>query len=483
VVTTSWGTCEPISSSLTNQENVLFEAAAAQGQTILAASGDNGSACNAKTLAVQDPASQPYVTGVGGTTINALGPPPSETAWSGSGGGISGSWAMPSYQSNAAKSLNVIGPDASGSPCGAVAGEYCREVPDVSADADVNSGYEVYLNGNWSSSGGTSLAAPLWAAFIALTNASSTCKGTDVGFANPALYLAAVNFPTAFNDVTQGNTDVSGTNGGLYPAGTGYDMATGLGTPNGGVLSSALCQGGVSAPDVITVTRPGNQTGTVGTPVDLPITAADSASGQPLSYSANGLPPGLSIQPSSGLISGAPTSSGNNAVTVTVEDPSGASDSVTFTWTINPSTSTSVPAGSPIVGVASGRCLGVVGASTVPGAALEIRDCSGVSAQAWTLISSTGTLTVYGAPGSSSSLCLGVPVSQVGTTSTPAVKTQSCVTGATTQSWTFQSNGNLVNVAAQQCLTVVNAATANGSGIFLYNCNTGGNEEWSGLVG
>jgi hypothetical protein len=260
-------------------------------------------------------------------------------------------------------------------------------------------------------------------------------------------------------------------------------MATGLGTPNGAVLSSALCQGGVSAPDVITVTRPGNQTGTAGTPVDLPITAADSASGQPLSYSANGLPPGLSIQPSSGLISGAPTSSGNNAVTVTVEDPSGASDSVTFTWTINPSSSTSVPAGSPIVGVASGRCLGVVGTSTVPGAALEIRDCSGVSAQAWTLTSSTGTLTVYGAPGSSSSLCLGVPASQVGTNSTPAVQAQSCVTGATTQSWTLQSNGNLVNAAAGQCLTVVNAATANGSGIFLYNCNTGGNEEWSGLVG
>ncbi len=65
-------------------------------------------------------------------------------------------------------------------------------------------------------------------------NASSACNGTPIGFANPVLYTAAANaYSTDFNDITIGNNDLTGTNAGNFPAGKGYDMATGLGTPNG----------------------------------------------------------------------------------------------------------------------------------------------------------------------------------------------------------------------------------------------------------
>src|SRR6185437_12083526 len=89
--------------------------------------------------------------------------------------------------------------------------------------------------------------------------------------------------------------------------------------------------------NTVTVTNPGNQSGTVGTAVSLQIHATDSASGQTLTYSATGLPAGLSINSSTGLISGTPTTAGTSSVTVTATDTSNASGSASFTWTINSS--------------------------------------------------------------------------------------------------------------------------------------------------
>ncbi|MHB1511227.1 MAG: protease pro-enzyme activation domain-containing protein [Acidimicrobiales bacterium] len=271
VISTSWGLCEPsATASLVTAENTLFEQAATQGQSIFAAAGDSGSEDCGKgsaTLAVDDPASQPYVTGVGGTTLTALGPPPTETVWNESasgkgagGGGISTYWTMPSYQANAPSSLNVINANSSGSACGAATG-YCRQVPDVSADADPYSGYVIYYTGTgdggrtgWVGAGGTSAATPLWAALMALINADSTCAGKPIGFANPALYGVAgsASYSNAFQDVTVGNNDYTGSNGGLYPAGTGYDMASGLGTPNASGLSTLLCNAVAGPPPTVT---------------------------------------------------------------------------------------------------------------------------------------------------------------------------------------------------------------------------------------
>ena len=202
-------------------------------------------------LAVSDPASQPYVTSVGGTSLGhgaaqSFGPPPAETAWNDAlyysegagGGGISETFAMPDYQ----QALGVIS-GSSGTPCTNTGGD-CREVPDVSADADPSSGYIVYDTvdgfGGWNALGGTSGATPLWAAVLAVV-ASADGNTAGYGALNPALYLLAQRSPgTYLNDVTSGTNDYNATAGGEYPAVTGYDMATGLGTPVASELESGL---------------------------------------------------------------------------------------------------------------------------------------------------------------------------------------------------------------------------------------------------
>jgi hypothetical protein len=351
VASTSWGECEAdeSGSGLAASEATLFEEAATAGQSVFSAAGDSGSEdcydpsvkSPDKLLAVDDPASQPYVTGVGGTSMPALGPPPTQAVWDdqcsggacGGGGGISSFWSMPSYQADAPSSLNVVNSDSSRSPCGAASGSYCREVPDVSADADPATGYLIYYDNTWGGIGGTSAAAPLWAAFTALVNASSYCGGSDVGFANPALYDAAANaYSPDFGDITSGENDITGTNSGLYPATTGYDMASGLGTPVGSALPQQLC--GASAAPTVTVTDPGPQTSVVGNAASLQIQATDSAN-DALTYSATGLPAGLSISSSTGLISGTPTTVQTGTVTVMAKDADGGSGATTFAWTVS----------------------------------------------------------------------------------------------------------------------------------------------------
>ncbi len=152
-----------------------------------------------------------------------------------------------------------------------------------------------------------------------------------------------------------GYTDSSGAENGdkcawVTPgtAGGSFDLTTGTGTfavqttwANDGSGGSGACEGShaiVTNPgNTVTVTNPGNQTGTVGTAVSLQIHASDSASGQTLTYSASGLPAGLSINSSTGLISGTPTTAGTSSVTVTATDTTGAHGSASFTWTISSS--------------------------------------------------------------------------------------------------------------------------------------------------
>ncbi|GAC1567843.1 MAG: hypothetical protein NVS3B14_15140 [Ktedonobacteraceae bacterium] len=254
VVSDSWGACEPsIAASDITAEQQYFIQAGAQGQSLLAASGDSGAYdCGDGTLQVDDPASNPYMTGVGGThlAINSNNTYNSEYAWSnqassnGSGGGISTLWGMPSYQSGP----GVISQQySSGTPCKAASGQYCREVPDIALNADPAVGYVVYCTipaaGCSSSSpfvavGGTSAAAPMWAAIVALADQYAlTHGGNNLGFLNPLLYSllnSSSLYSSAFHDVTSGNNL-------YYPATTGYDMATGIGTANayGFVIAAA----------------------------------------------------------------------------------------------------------------------------------------------------------------------------------------------------------------------------------------------------
>src|SRR4029077_8085531 len=154
------------------------------------------------------------------------------------------------YQSDAPSFLHVINANSSGTPSAASSGD-CSEVPDVPAAGDPATGYMIYWNGansagpgqltGWQAVGGTSGAAPAWAAMIALTNASARCGGGPIGFANPALYPAAATaYPSDFNDVMSGSNDMTGLNGGMFPAGSGYDMATGLGPPNASGLGPTM---------------------------------------------------------------------------------------------------------------------------------------------------------------------------------------------------------------------------------------------------
>lgn len=302
IVSSSWGLCEQAvqqgEPGVLEAENLLFQQAAAQGQSVFSASGDNGSdTCNAfyepdptgLILSQNDPSSQPYVVGVGGTSIDSATQPALEHVWNdgifwgAGGGGISESWPMPAWQLSslvpglrnaatidAANSFEAGDLDQPGyafcqtdNPAGANQAA-CREVPDVSAQADeFTGGITVYAEkfGGWTTSGGTSSAAPIWAALLAVVNESATCQSNvatenGVGFVSPLLYSVASNpaaYAASFNDITAGNNDPYGFSG-LFPATTGYDMASGLGSPqltqpgNGAGLAYYLCTAAASGP-------------------------------------------------------------------------------------------------------------------------------------------------------------------------------------------------------------------------------------------
>ncbi len=286
VISSSWGLCEseavsePGGSGLYAAESNLFMEAATQGQTLLVASGDQGSeGCYDPTvgspdeaLAVSDPASNPMVTSVGGTdtgtvtgrqfvwntpTSAGCATNPSDCAVGASGGGLSTEWDQPTYQpTSAALQAGCTSGGGSDGPYGGTTNGGCRELPDVSALA----GYLYWEVCTSSGSappcplgspagsqffvpvGGTSLAAPSWAGTVALADAS--CP-SNVGFLNPLLYRYATNNNTVVGAVTSGDNDFTGTNGGKYPAFSNgsQSLATGLGYLGGVDLSSgALCQ-------------------------------------------------------------------------------------------------------------------------------------------------------------------------------------------------------------------------------------------------
>ncbi|MFZ0042013.1 MAG: protease pro-enzyme activation domain-containing protein [Solirubrobacteraceae bacterium] len=361
VVSVSWGDCEAAIGGQTNAivENDLFEQAAVQGQTIVAASGDSGSEdCDAggpvpdTSLAVDDPASQPFVTGVGGTTLANLGPRPTESVWNSGGslaagltapgaggGGSSEYWAMPAAQLGAAPALGV-GSAGSGSGCGS---SRCRAVPDVAADADPSTGYLVYWNGSgsetgqpsgWQGFGGTSAGTPVWGALFALADASKACQGLPVGYANPALYRAAGSaYAGDFNDITSGNNDFTGTNGGRFAATPGYDEASGLGTPNAASLAPALCANTVRLQAV------GTQHSAAHSTVSLQLRGHDSPATK-INYqtvtpaAGPALPPGLRLNGSTGKITGKLQRTGSFTVRLIAQDGAGSVATGAFTWVI-----------------------------------------------------------------------------------------------------------------------------------------------------
>lgn len=272
----SYGGCEADTGvSFMKSLETVFQKAAAQGQTILASSGDTGSAgCagdggNDARLSADFPASAPFVAAAGGTSVPVL---PNgnigEVVWNdssiangASGGGVSAVFCMPDYQYQPAIPGLINSHLTTSAACKTSRNKqgYRREIPDVSADADPQTGYGIFWSGAWVGFGGTSAAAPLWAAIAALTDVSPYCR--DFGAANPgvrptALYLAVARLhsyvynthPNALRDVpaittisnghggtvrvpTTNAYRPSGYTGSLYPVTPGDDIATGLGVP------------------------------------------------------------------------------------------------------------------------------------------------------------------------------------------------------------------------------------------------------------
>ena len=277
------------------------------GVAVTASAGDDG-------YGVSYPAASQYVTSVGGTSLSTASNSRgwTETVWGsssggeGTGSGCSADDPKPSWQTDTGCSN--------------------RTDNDVAAVANPNTGlaiYDTYSEGGWLEVGGTSASSPIIASTFALA-------GTPAAGTYPSSYI--YKHTADLYDVT------SGANGTCSPAylctaEVGYDGPTGWGTPDG---VAAFSSG--TTTNTVTVTNPGSQTGTVGTAVSLQISASDSASGQTLTYSATGLPAGLSISSSTGLISGTPTTAGSSSVTVTAEDTTGATGSASFTWTISAAT-------------------------------------------------------------------------------------------------------------------------------------------------
>lgn len=294
-ISDSWGSCESDTGfSVAQSEELAFMQMAAQGQGVYVAAGDSGAYdClndlgsnpyfHGRTVMADDPATDPYVTAVGGTTLNINATTASyisESVWNNTnlpspqlgatGGGMSQFWATPSWQLSARASTT---PGGIADPGGA------RLIPDVTADADPQTGYAEYctvgaicqsVSSSWFDIGGTSAAAPLWAALAAL---ASQGAGTRVGLITPALYslygadtaatsaagitLGGTTYydyatqkngatPTGgsivLNDILTGNNTFPSAQGFTpgYSAQAGYDAASGLGSMQAQVVANYL---------------------------------------------------------------------------------------------------------------------------------------------------------------------------------------------------------------------------------------------------
>jgi kumamolisin len=295
VVSASWGECEnDAGTGYVQAENLIFEQMALQGQSMFSAAGDSGAfdciASDGTTIVnVEDPSSQPWVTSVGGTSFESFNPNANpnpnyqagvETVWNvdnlcntspdegnfaglfwcaatgAGGGGNSQYWGRPFYQRGPGVTNPYTAYGNGTTQCSlAGLGKPCREVPDISANADQYTPYAEYCTGTdptslcgtfsgsqippgWFGIGGTSLSSPFWSAIVA--DHDSLWNGR-IGNANPLLYLLYNLDPNGyFNDITGIGQFTN--NNGLFPTTPGYDLATGIGTPKMGAIITLVPQ-------------------------------------------------------------------------------------------------------------------------------------------------------------------------------------------------------------------------------------------------
>jgi serine protease len=294
--------------------------------------------------------------------------------------------------------------------------------------------------------------------------------GNNDGFSiiGGALYAGTITDPLGtgwFDKATRG--EIGDQCAGIPPGSPGGAFDLTLSPPSGSqsfavedLWSNAAggCVATGAVRDSIKITSPGTQTSTVGATVNLPIQGS-SAAGNPLTWSATGLPLGLSINPSTGAVTGSPTAAALYAVTVTATDETGAKKAVSFNWTINPANS------GPIKGD-HGKCLDNSGASTANGNKVDIWTCNGTVAQIWTF--TNGALSVQGK-------CLD-DVSQGGAGSKLVIWT---CNGHRAQTWKHRSNGEYVLALNGLCLTDPNGSSVNGTQVLIRTCRDFADQKWS----
>jgi uncharacterized repeat protein (TIGR03803 family) len=309
----------------------IFQEMSAQGQSFFSASGDY----DAFTGLIPFPDDSPYITLVGGTmlTMNGTGASySSEAAWNrnngiGTGGGVSTQYAIPTWQQSVSMASNQ------GSTT-------MRNVPDVALTAE-----DVYVrvDGGDDEVGGTSCASPLWAGFMALVNQQAKVNtGLSAGFINPAVYALGLgsNYTSAFHDTTTGNNFWTSSPS-KFSAATGYDLATGWGSPNGSAMITALA--GASQPTISTASP--LAAGVVGSTYTQTFAASGGLSPYTWSVINGSAPAGLNLS-TAGVLSGSPTSSGTATFTVQVTDQNNNSSSTIFSLSI-------YPLGTPVVATTS----------------------------------------------------------------------------------------------------------------------------------
>ena len=378
VVSTSYGLCEPdsVAAGVVSPEDSLFAQAAAQGQTILSASGDSGSEdCYAASggsdtsLQVDFPASDPNVTAVGGTTLSL--PSQSQTAWNdcegqtgtacasttgtgAGGGGISRISERPSWQPAGwewATNSNACDMD-------------CRDVPDVSANAGAPEVF--FVEGSWGAFVGTSISAPLIAGIVSDT--SDGCSAPRQGIVAQALFGLAGEgvYGTALSDVASGDNDFTRSNNPVeYPSVAGYDPATGLGTP---------IAGGWSCPEVTSVSPPQAPPGAQVTLGGLGLEKASVSFG-------GSAAPVVSASATSATVT---VPAGSGTVTVSATSPFGAGTSTSsFTFAPSSSPPAAPSSGYDLVGRDGGVFVFPTGQSggffgSLPGRGIHVDDIAGM---------------------------------------------------------------------------------------------------------
>jgi kumamolisin len=255
VISISWGWAEfedagtlAWTPTVMEEVNRTLKEAANLNITVIVAAGDDGSidGFTDGKVHVDFPSSSPYVLGCGGTTLLAKnGKIVSEVVWSdgtrdsnggSTGGGASEHFPVPAWQTTSGMKV----------PVSASTGFAGRGVPDVAANADGRTGYQVFVDGQDAVYGGTSASAPLWAGLLARINQRlAQMPGAGrVGYFNPLLYKT-LGSSAAFNDITSGTNDALGTVGGAYTASSGWDACTGWGSPHGTNLLLALTGGAI----------------------------------------------------------------------------------------------------------------------------------------------------------------------------------------------------------------------------------------------